>query len=400
MPFIIRFLALLLLPCMFCACAEQPATNTPANSMRLLTVEEWPLLEDDMSIESLEEAAAFSLDYLKTRSSGQEFIYGPHSYSAEQLAKGWQRVLELKRMHNDARAFTHALQKEFDLYQAVGQKEHNGQVLFTGYYEPVITGRLEAETGFEQPLYALPADLFVINLTDFDPSLPERRIVGQAKGNRLTPYPTREDIDFNGAIKDNARILAYIADPIDAFFLHIQGSGQIELADGGRIRLGYAGANGRPYRSIGNLLLQKGAMESHEMSMQNIRKYLEENPQMLREVLSYNPSYVFFRQLPAQGGPLGAYNRPVTAGRSIACDRSLFPPMALAFIRGTTPAAPGENAPLSRLVWAQDTGGAIKGPGRLDLFYGSGEAAGDLAGRMKNYGHMYFLAPKQTGPAK
>ena len=177
--------------------------------------------------------------------------------------------------------------------------------------------------------------------------------------------------------------------------MHIQGSGQIVLAEGSRLRLGYAGVNGRPYRSIGALLLREGVMSSHEMSMQNIQKYLAANPERRREILSYNPSYVFFRPLPASGGPPGAYGRPVTAGRSIACDRTLFPPMALAFIRGTTPIADGNQAPLSRLVAAQDTGGAIKGPGRLDLFYGNGQQAGELAGRMRNIGQMYFLAPKQ-----
>ncbi len=385
---------LILLSLFLYACAAEKTTPPVAaeQALTLVPPKDWPLMADDMSLESLEQAAAYSLAYMQSRPQGALFTYGPKRFYAADLARGFTRALELRRAHPEAQAFTMALKQEFDLYQAIGGA--NGSVLFTGYYEPVLPGRLNPEPGFEVPLYALPSDLLTVSLQDFDANLPNSRLVGRAENNKLVPYHTREDIDFKGAIKDKAKILAYVSDPVEAFFMHVQGSGQIELADGGLIRLGYAGVNGRPYRSIGRLLLEMGAMEPERISMQDIQKYLAENPQNLRQVLCHNPSYVFFRPLSAEGGPIGSYNSPVSAGRSIACDRALFPPMALAFIVGTTPTANGGQSAFSRLVWAQDTGGAIKGPGRLDLFYGSGAHAGMLAGRMKNHGQLYFLAPK------
>ena len=387
------FLAILLL--LLPACQdEEVKITTPQQAMKIVPPADWPLLEDDMDIQSLTAAAAYSLDYLARRPPDEVIVYGPHTYRPAELARAWQRVLELRQLHPQPQDFTGALKSEFMLLQAVGQNGKDGNVLFTGYYEPIIAGRLQAEAGFSQPLYAVPDDMLTVDLSLFGQDLPARRLVGRIQGSRLVPYPDREAIDFDGVINQSAKALAYIADPVDAFFMHIQGSGQIVLKDGQHIRIGYAAQNGHPYRSIGALLIREGHMPSHEMSMQNLKAWLSANPEQRRRILSQNPSYIFFRLLPAEGGPSGAYGRPVTAGRSIAYDRGLFPPMGLAFIKGSRPGPDNEDVGLSRLVWGQDTGGAIKGPGRLDLFFGSGEKAGLMAGRMKHIGQMYFLAPK------
>jgi membrane-bound lytic murein transglycosylase A len=369
-------------------------TSSPS-ALQPLSRADWPLIEDDMDMDSLAQAAAQSLAYLNSTAKERIFQYGGQSFRGAELAAAWARVLDLRRDNPDPRRLTEALQQEFDLFQAEGL-DSQGQVLFTGYYEPISDGRLLPEGSFQWPLYPRPDDLVTVDLSLFAADLPARRLVGRIRNNQLQPYPDREAIDFQGALAGQARPLAYLDDPVEAFFLHIQGSGLIKLADGSLIRLGYAAVNGRPYRSIGALLLAEGAMNREEMSMQGIRAYLRRHPQEVQRILSANPSYVFFRRLSPEGGPIGAYNRPLTGGRSVAYDNSLFPPMGLAYIRTWQPETnDGQKLPLNRLVWGQDTGGAIKGPGRVDLFCGSGPQAGELAGRMRQPGRIYFLLPKR-----
>jgi membrane-bound lytic murein transglycosylase A len=286
------------------------------------------------------------------------------------------------------------LKREFILLRSLGS-DSQGRVLFTGYYEPILPGRKTPAPPFVHPLYAIPGDLVNIDLSQFGDDLPRKKLVGQVKEHQVRPYPDREAIDFAGAIKGHAEPLAYLDDMVEAFFLHIQGSGQVRFPDGSRTRLGFAASNGRPYRAIGALLADEGLMTKDEMSMQNIKALLAQRPDLRRRVLSQNPSYVFFRRLSPEGGPLGCFEMPLTAGRSVALDRRVFPGLAPGFILGTRPAQGGGTAPFGRFIVNQDTGGAIRGPGRLDLFYGSGPEAGLLAGRMKHAGQLFFLAPKR-----
>lgn len=208
------------------------------------------------------------------------------------------------------------------------------------------------------------------------------------------PYPDRAAIDFGEGLAAAAPVLGYVADPVDLFFLQIQGSGTLVFEDGSRKRAGFAVANGHPYKSIGKLLIDEGLVSREEMSMQAIRTFLAENPEEVRRVLSYNPSYVFFRPLDTTDGPLGCYGVPVTAGRSIATDRRLFPAPVMAWIEGTMPSDDGGEVEFARFSVNQDTGGAIRGPGRVDLFVGAGDEAAAIAGRMKNDGRFYLLLPR------
>ena len=219
--------------------------------------------------------------------------------------------------------------------------------------------------------------------------------MGRTAKHRLEKYYDRAAIDYQEVLRGKAEVLAYVDNMVEQFFLHIQGSGLVVFPDGRRVRVGYLATNGRPYRSIGNELLKRGLLTRDQMSMQRIKQVLDANPQLEKEVLAENPSYVFFRELPAQGGPPGALGVPVTGGRSIAVDRSLFPDAGPGFIVGARPAPGGQAVEFSRFVLAQDTGGAIKGPGRLDLFFGSGDQAGELAGRMKHQGRLYFFVPRR-----
>jgi membrane-bound lytic murein transglycosylase A len=275
--------------------------------------------------------------------------------------------------------------------------EPRGQVLVTGYYEPVIAGAPVPSEQVRVPVHGRPADLVAARLRDFHETLPDERIAGRVEGGRLVPYYTRRQIQEEGALDGRGLEIAWVRDRVDLFFVEVQGSGAIRYPDGTELRIGYAGSNGRPYRSIGRLLIEEGRVPADRMSMQAIRAYLAANPHEVSRILAHNESYVFFRVLDTP--PLGNLGVPVTGGRSIATDYRLFPPGALAFLETTRPEVDadgrvGEGEPLRRFVLNQDTGGAIRGPGRVDFFWGRGEEAERLAGPMQQRGRLYFLVPR------
>lgn len=384
-------LALVLLPT---GCGKRPpAAPAAPQVLRVVPDDQWPLLLDDLSAKSFFQACEASLAYLRRVRPDKPFRFGPYSLSAAKLAASLERIKDLLYRLPDPVARTAALKEEFILLESVGS-DGQGRVLFTGYYEPILAARARPQGDFQHPVYAIPSDLVYINLRDFRPELPNQRLVGQVQGRRVRPYPERRAIDFGQALEGRAEVLGYVSDPVEVFFLHIQGSGQLDFKGGRRLRVGYAASNGQPYRSIGRLMLAEGLMQPGQMSMQGIKAYLAAHPQQMQRVLSHNPSYVFFRPLAPTGGPLGAYEAPLTAGRSVATDRRIFPGLALGYLSGEMPAAGGGTQPLRRFVFNQDTGGAIRGPGRLDLFFGSGDQAGELAGRMKYPGRLFFFLPR------
>jgi len=377
----------------------------PAGPLVEVPPDEWPLMLDDLDAASLVEACNQSLTYLRRVPPERMFNYGPHQRSAVAVASGLERLRDILVRVPDPAQRREILQRDFILLASRGSDDQ-GRVLMTGYYEPVLPGRRQPQPPFVHPLYGLPDDLINYSLRELceehserlgmDCSqLPSTRLVGRTSKHRLEKYYDRAAIDYQEVLRDKAEVLAYVDNLVEQFFLHIQGSGLVVFPDGRRVRLGYLASNGRPYRAIGKDLIQRGLLTRDQMSMQRIKQVLDANPQLRREVLAENPSYVFFRELPAVGGPLGALGVPVTAGRSIAVDRSLFPDAGAAFIVGSRPAPGGRAVDFSRFVLAHDTGGAIKGPGRLDLFFGSGDQAGELAGRMKHEGRLYFLAPRR-----
>lgn len=273
--------------------------------------------------------------------------------------------------------------------------------LFTGYFEPLLEGARTADATYRFPVYRTPEDLVVVELGRFDPALEGRRLVGRVERGRLVPYYSRAEIDA-GALSGRGLELAWVADPIALFFLHIQGSGRIRLRDGGEIRIGYAEQNGHPYRAIGRDLIAMGALAREEVSMQAIADWLARHPDRLFEILHKNPSYVFFRELPPLGdapGPPGAQGVPLTPLRSLAVDRRFVPLGALLWLDTSAPTAAGDE-PLRRLVVAQDTGGAIKGPVRGDLFWGSGPQAEFAAGHMRSRGRLWLLLPAEVEPRR
>ncbi len=266
--------------------------------------------------------------------------------------------------------------------------------LFTGYYEPLLQGSRVRGGNYTVPLYGRPKDLISVNLGDFSDRLEGQRIVGRVQGGRLRPYHERQRIAA-GALADQGLEIVYVDDPVDAFFLQIQGSGRVRLAGGEEIRLGYSGGNGRRYFAIGRELIKRGILTKENVSMQSIRAWLAAHPVQARGVMDMNPSYVFFRELDGPG-PIGAMGVALSPGRSIAVDHRLIPLGVPIWLQASHPAAEldGPEAPLRRLVLAQDTGGAIKGGVRGDLFWGHGARAAAIAGRMKNAGRWFLLLPR------
>ena len=229
-----------------------------------------------------------------------------------------------------------------------------------------------------------------VDLESLNPELKGLRLRGRLEGNRVVPYWSRADIEGRSSFR--APVLAWVEDPVELFFLQIQGSGQIELDYGVRLRLGYGDQNGHPYRSMGRYLIQRGELALEQTSMQGIKAWAAANPRKLREALDSNPRYVFFRQMPdTLDGPIGTLGAPLSAGHSIAVDPRSVPLGAPVFLATTMPLS---TQPLHRLVAAQDTGGAIRGAVRADFFWGTGNEAGTLAGRMRQQGRMWILWPR------
>jgi membrane-bound lytic murein transglycosylase A len=267
--------------------------------------------------------------------------------------------------------------------------------LITGYYVPDLKGSRTPSERYAWPLYQAPDDLLTIDLGEVYPELKNYRLRGRLVGRRVVPYWSRGEIDGEQALLQGKELL-WADDPVELFFLHIQGSGRVSLENGERVMVHYADQNGHPFRSIGKLLIERGEMTREQMSMQAIRAWALRNPERVRQLLAENPSYIFFSELPAADQPPpGALGVPLTPGRSLAVDPRSIPLGAPVFLATTWP---NSSEPLRRLMVAQDTGGAIKGEVRADFFWGMGDEAGALAGRMKQSGRMWVLFPTYAPP--
>ena len=279
-------------------------------------------------------------------------------------------------------------ESRFTPYVVRGNGEEKG--LFTGYYEPELRGSWKPGGPFRHPIYSRPKDLISLDLGKFRSEMKGEHLAGRLSGSEFIPYATREDIEA-GALNGHQLELLWVNDPIDVFFLHIQGSGRVVFPDGSAVRIGYAGRNGHRYTPIGRELVAMGAIPPDKVSMRTIRDWLEANPLRGSQIMARNQSYIFFRVLD-DDGPVGAQGVPLTAGRSLAVDTRFIPLGAPVWLNTTEPGKP--KRPLRRLVVAQDTGSAIKGVVRGDLFVGFGSVAGIVAGEMRESGTYYLLLPK------
>ncbi|MFC1891255.1 murein transglycosylase A, partial [Thermodesulfobacteriota bacterium] len=304
--------------------------------------------------------------------------------------------LELIQKTPDPKELNRLVKKEFKLYRAAG-RTGNRHTLFTGYFEPIYQASLTRNKTFKYPIYRKPDSLITIELSDFNRKYGGDKIVARIEGDKVLPYYTRKQIEFKNILRNKGLEIAWLRDTVDVAFLHIQGSGRLTLPGGKMLSVGYHASNGRPYQSIGKYMLDKGYLDREEMSMQSIRKYLRTHPGVINRVLNYNPSYVFFRK--RENGPFGNINVPLTPGRSMALNSRLFPKGALCFISTDKPVVDKDGkitewVGFSRFVMNQDTGGAITGAGRADIFWGSGQYAEIAAGHLKHEGELYILIKK------
>jgi membrane-bound lytic murein transglycosylase A len=291
--------------------------------------------------------------------------------------------------------FERRVRECFTFWEATREGKAN-PTLLTGYYEPIVEGNLEPGGEYLYPIYRRPDDL--VELMSKELSSEGRgvkRVVRVEKGQAI-PYYSRQEIDGQGALRGKGYELAWVKDPWERFLLHVQGSGQIRLPRGETRRVGFSGSNGRPYRSIGRYLIDRGFLAEKPLSLSRVKEFLRQNPERVAETFNANERYIFFRFVPGKEGPIGALGFPLTAGRSIATDRAVFPQGALAYLIAQQPIFDEAGRligrkTLRRFVLNQDTGAAMKGPERVDLFFGSGEQAGMAAGEMCEEGKIYFL---------
>ena len=378
------FLGLILISVLFTGCSRKPLVAVNIDSV--------PHFTDDLDLDSLKKAVQSNLDYLNTLPPDTIIHFADRSYPIKRLILSLDHFFSSLASNPSQQELDQFIRKNYDAFQATGTSGFNPwrRMLITGYFQPVFEGSLTKSDPFLYPLYAIPDDL----IREKNIETGERNF-SRIENNKIVPYWTREEIE-----KDNRAAgyeLVWLKDPFDAFVLHVQGSGLISLQDGTIRGVHYAVKNGHPYRSIGKYMVETGKITLEEASLKTIRDYIAQHPEEREEILYHNPSFIFFEWTQSRGA-IGSLGKELTAGRSIAVDQACFPAGGLGFLltRKPTKDAGGKVVwnPLRRFVLVQDTGSAIKGPGRADLFWGKGPKAGFEAGLMKEKGTLYFLLLK------
>lgn len=364
--------------------AMRPAANPPA-------------LVDSLSRESFFLALRKHIDVMKATT----LVKDPIVFGEKKIAKS-EYIAALENIFNHQQDWIEWIQNNFEFHEVYG-RDNWGEIMSTGYYEPVVNGSRIKTDVYSQAVYASPPDMVTIDLKSFSykfqKGLEHNSLTGRLNGKKIVPYFVRKEIDSQNVLEGKNLELAWL-DPVDAFFIQIQGSGVIKFANGELMRIGYADQNGHPYIAVGKHLTH--VIPMNEMSMQRIRSYLKTlSKEAQQEILNVNPSYVFFKPLTTQA--LTYTGAEVQPGRTIATDRLLLPKGALAFLDIEEPMfeSASSSVPISwerrpRLVFDQDTGGAIKGPGRVDLYYGSTDEAAQKAGVMRRLGKLFYLIPKNS----
>ena len=377
-----------------------PVTPPPAPmALERLPKNEYPVFNDHFEYERLADSIDMSLVYLRRLPLERPVALGRDTYTVAHLITSLETFKHLIAGKPDIDRLNNEIQNRYRVYRSSGRSA-DYEMLYTGYYEPVIEGRLTPSAEFDVPVHGRPLDLVDIDLSPFAEDLAGRRIVGRYDGKTVVPYPERSEIQAQSDFIDLAPPIAWLRDDYDLFNLQIQGSGKIDLGDGTMLDVHFDSSNGHSYQSVGLWLIEKGKIKRKDLSMQSIRKYLAEHPSECREILNQNPRYVFFHVV--DQGPIGALGVPLTAGRSLALDRSIFPLAALVYVTTEIPVLKSDNtvegwSSYGGFALAQDTGSAITGPGRADFYWGTGHRAGAAAGRMKNKGRLYFLILEPNG---
>jgi membrane-bound lytic murein transglycosylase A len=373
-----------------CACAAPAPPRTGTAELVPLSEEECrTLLSEKAPVDGLRQATQRSVDYLQRLPAERELPAMDRRARAGDLAA----MLEALSSARDVAAWHEQICSRWRVYRAIFPPGAS-QLLITGYYQPELEARYRRSERFRYPLYRTPDDLVDIDLGPFCPACAGRVTQGRVHDGKLVPYHSRSEIEA-GALDGRGYEIAWLDDPVEVFFLHIQGSGRLRFEDGVVMEVSYASANGRPYTSIGRLLVERGAMSPETVSLQALKQYLRTHPDEQGTLMAANERYIFFRTVAV--GPVGSLGVPLTAGRSLAADARVYPPGGLAFVRIVARGAePGTEAPAltQRFALIQDAGIAITGPARLDVYWGTGDAAAALAGDMRNPGEIYLILPE------
>jgi membrane-bound lytic murein transglycosylase A len=387
---------------------DREQVEVPEPALEKLTGNRYPDFSDTFAFSGFLAALDQSLVYYQRLPASRMVDFGPDQYTAAHMIASLKTLRAFLETGPPASEVNRFVRDRFHVY--AGTANEKDQVLFTGYFEPTYSGSLIPDERFPYPLYPVPSDLVEIDLAKFsDRYRGHDRLRGRVTGNQVVPYFSRKQINQKSDFHLQARPVAWLENRVDRFFLEIQGSGRLRTPENDIVRIQYAGTNGNPYRSIGRYLIDNQEIDREQMSMQAIRQWLDANPHRMDEVLHYNDSMVFFKI--GTGGPFGNINVTLTPLRSMATDHRIFPKGALCFIETRLPdrsafppedsdAEPPAGDPLSSwksvslFVMNQDTGGAIRGPGRADLFCGSDAYARFAAGHMNVRGRMFFLVMK------
>ena len=349
------------------------------------------VFHDDFDRRSLLQAGHRQAAYLRRIPPATQYTLAGRTVTAARLLTSLESFLDILERESEPQSITRILQETFDVYQAVGRENADtfGEMLVTGYFAPLLEGSLLAAAPFLYPIYRPPPDLI-------GRKAGRRTVFGRLQGDTFLPYWSRAEIETRNLLAGNE--LVYLKDPLEVFLLHIQGSGKIRLRDGSCRAVRYAASNGQPYRSIGKLLVDEGRLSREQATLPGIEAYLQEHPEEMGRILHSNPRYIFFAW-ENEPGPQGSNNITLTAGRSVAVDQEVIPPGTIAFLSSRRPVFDDQGRlkdwlPLERFVFPQDSGAAIKGPGRVDLFLGDSHEARLAAGLMREKGSLYVLLKK------
>jgi membrane-bound lytic murein transglycosylase A len=344
------------------------------------------LLHDDASATSLQQAVARSIEYLRKLPADRSFAALDRRLTATELLG---MLTALVGDTPNAAGWSQAICGRFRVYKAVLPRP----LLVTGYYEPELAASRTRTDRFRYPLYRTPDDLVDVDLGQFCAECGKRVAKGRVQSGKLVPYYSRAEIDA-GALEGRGDEIAWLDDPVEAFFLQVQGSASLRFQDGVHMEVSYSSSNGLPYTSLGRVLAAQGKVRRDLISLQVLKDYMRAHPEEQRQLMAANQRYIFFRAVAA--GPVGSLGVPLTEGRSIAADPQHYPPGALLFVHigpRDQPSAATHQPAVSRFALIQDAGTAIDGPSRIDVFWGTGTTAEAIAGDMHNPGELYLLLP-------
>ncbi len=388
------FAAFALLVCAVASCTFPVQEQDSHQPLYRLDPDAPPLFIDDMDRDSLIECARHQVAYLKKQDPRKSIAFGAASYDNRWLLLSQEDFLAKLEQQPKSDELDRFLRDNYLFYQAGGRKDQRGRrMLVTGYYEPIFAGSLTRQPPFLTPLYTPPKSLVVMRGNEG-----EQDRVGRYDGNnRLIDYWSRAEIETKGVLAGNE--LVFLKDPFDAFLLHVQGSGRIRFPDNSIRSVRFAGSNGLQYKSVGKLLVDEKKMALEDVTIPAIRAYLSQNPEERQRILHHNPRFIFFHWGDDTQSPRGSSGEVLTPGRSIALDGSALPAGTIGFLVSRMPTQGADGMingwkPLSRFVFPQDSGAAIKGTGRVDLFWGHGAYAEIAANHMKESGKLFFLVKK------